>query len=218
IRIGTKSLSYWPYKYLTDRDADDLLRLFERIVKQGYHLAFMAHFNHPHELKTEAVRRAIARIRSTGAQIRTQAPIMRHINDRPALWKEMWMEQVKLGCVPYYMFIARDTGAQHYFAVKLERAWNIFRKAYQQVSGLARTVRGPSMSAYPGKVQILGISQVAGEKVFVLRFLQGRNPDWVHRPFFARYNPDAIWLDDLEPAFGEPCFFFEEEPEGVEMN
>ncbi len=218
IRIGTKSLSYWPYKFLTDRDADDMLRLFERIVKQGFHLAFMAHFNHPRELKTEAVRQAIGRIRSTGAQIRTQAPIMRHINDHPGIWKEMWLEQVKLGCVPYYMFVARDTGAQHYFAVKLERAWNIFRKAYQQVSGVARTVRGPSMSAYPGKVQILGISEVAGEKVFVLRFLQGRNPDWVHRPFFARYDPDAIWLDDLEPAFGEPCFFFEEEPEGAEMN
>jgi hypothetical protein len=47
-------------------------------------------------------------------------------------------EQVKLGCVPYYMFVARDTGAQHYFSVPLVRAWEIFRKAYTQVSGAAR--------------------------------------------------------------------------------
>jgi len=31
----------------------------------------------------------------------------------------MWKEQVRLGMVPYYMFIARDTGAQEFFAVSL---------------------------------------------------------------------------------------------------
>ena len=49
-----------------------------------------------------------------------------------------------------------------------------------------------------------------GEKVFALRFLQGRNPEWVQRPFFAKYDENAIWLDDLKPAFEEK-FFFEDE-------
>ena len=213
IRIGTKSLSYWPYKFLTDKDADEMLRVFEKIVKQGYHLAFMAHLNHPRELQTEAVKKAIQRIRNTGAQIRTQSPIMKHINDTPDVWKEMWAEQVKQGLIPYYMFLARNTGAQDYFAVTLERAWNIFRDAYQNLSGLGRTVRGPVMSADPGKVQILGMNEMMGQKVFTLRFIQGRNPDWVAKPFFAEYNPDAIWLDDLKPAFDRPQFFFEEKLE-----
>jgi L-lysine 2,3-aminomutase len=213
IRIGTKSLSYWPYKFLTDDDADEMLRLFEKIVKQGYHLAFMAHVNHPRELQTEAVKKAIQRIRNTGAQIRTQSPIMKHINDTPDVWEEMWTEQVKLGLIPYYMFLARNTGAQDYFAVTLERAWNIFRDAYQNLSGVGRTVRGPVMSADPGKVQILGINEIMGQKVFTLRFMQGRNPDWVAKPFFAEYNPDAIWLDDLKPAFDRPQFFYEEKLE-----
>ncbi len=211
IRIGTKVLAYWPYKFLTDRDADDFLRIFEKIVRSGKHLAIMAHFNHPRELQTEAVRQAIQRIRSTGAQIRTQSPVIRHINDDPDVWAEMWRTQVQLGLIPYYMFVARDTGAQHYFGIPLVRAWEIFRNAYAQVSGLARTVRGPSMSAKPGKVQVLGVSEIRGEKVFVLRFLQGRNPDWVHRPFFARFDPEATWLDELQPAFGEDRFFFEKE-------
>ena len=47
IRIGTKSLAYWPYKFLTDKDADQFIDLFERIVQKGINLAFMAHFNHP---------------------------------------------------------------------------------------------------------------------------------------------------------------------------
>jgi len=118
---------------------------------------------------------------------------------------------VRLGCVPYYMFVARDTGAQHYFGVPLVRAWRIFRQAYQEVSGLARTVQGPVMSARPGKVQVLGVSEINGEQVFVLRFLQGRDPDWVLRPFFARYDSEAIWFDDLKPAFGEEKFYFEQD-------
>ncbi len=211
IRIGTKALGYWPYKFLTDEDADDTIRTFEKIVKTGRNLAIMAHFNHPAELKTEAVQQAIKRIRATGAQIRTQSPVMRNINADPKIWAEMWRKQVNLNCIPYYMFVARDTGAQHYFSVPLVEAWNIFRKAYSNVSGVCRTVRGPSMSATPGKVQLLGVSEVQGKKVMTMRFLQGRNPEWVARPFFAEYNPEAVWLDDLKPAFGEEKFFFEDE-------
>jgi KamA family protein len=204
IRIGTKSLSYWPYRFLTDPDADDLLKLFEKIVEQGYHLSIMAHFSHPNELKTEAVTTAIKRILNTGAVIRTQSPMMKHINDNAKVWTDMWKEQVKLGCIPYYMFVARDTGAQDYFAITLDQVWKVYRKAYQKVSGIARTVRGPVMSTNPGKVQILGINEINGEKVFTLQFLQGRNPGWVGKPFFAKYNSQAVW-----PAFNNKRFFFE---------
>ena len=34
IRIATKALAYWPYRFTTDRDADELLRLFERIGRE----------------------------------------------------------------------------------------------------------------------------------------------------------------------------------------
>jgi KamA family protein len=211
IRIGTKALGFWPYRFVQDKDADDVLRLFEKIIKSGKHLTIMAHFSHPYELETAAVQKAILRIRDTGAEIRTQSPIMRGINDDPQVWANMWKEQVRLGCIPYYMFVARDTGARDFFAVPLEQCWQIFQQAYQQVSGICRTVRGPSMSADPGKVQLLGVAEVKGEKVFILRFLQGRNADWVHRPFFAAYDKEAIWLDELKPAFDEDQFFFEME-------
>lgn len=211
IRIGTKSLTFWPQRYVTDPDADDLLRLLETLVRQGKHVALMAHFNHWREMETPVAREALRRVRATGAVIRTQAPLIRHINDDPAVWARMWRTQVGLGLVPYYMFVERDTGAKRYFEVPLARAYEIYREAMQQVSGLGRTARGPSMSAGPGKVEIQGITELQGEKVFVLRFIQGRNPDWVQRPFFARFDPEATWLDDLQPAFGEKQFFFADE-------
>lgn len=214
IRIGTKSLSFWPYKFTTDKNADDFIRLFQEITDSGLNLAFMAHFNHPAELSTPVVKKAVERIRSTGAQIRTQSPLVRHINDSADVWAQMWRLQVNMGMIPYYMFIERDTGAKAHFELPLGETWEIFRKAYNQVSGLCRTVRGPSMSATPGKVQILGVTKIPVngrlEKVFSLQFLQARNPDWVARPFFAKYDPEAYWLNDLEPVF-EDEFFFERE-------
>lgn len=216
IRIGSKSLAYWPYRYLTDADSDQIIDLFAKVVAAGKSLSFQAHFNHPQELSTEAVKQAIDRIRQTGAQIRTQSPILRHINDDPKLWAQMWRKQVDMGCIPYYMFIARDTGAKKYFELPLEKCWNIFRRAYRQVSGVCRTVRGPSMSDHAGKIQVLGISEIQGKKVFVLRFLQGRSSSWVDIPFFAEYDPKATWFDQLKPAFGEEKFFFESSPGKLE--
>ncbi len=212
IRIGSKSLGFWPYRFLTDDDAQELLDLFKKIVDKGYSLAFMAHFNHYKELETEEVQEAIFKIRETGAVIRTQSPILRHINDDADVWANMWKKQVELGLVPYYMFMARDTGAQHYFGVPLVRAWEIFREAYSKVSGLARTVKGPSMSATPGKIRMLGVTEIKGKKYMLLDFLQGRNPDWVGKPFFAEYDEEAMWIDELKPAFTNR-FFFEEELE-----
>ena len=211
IRIGSKALAYWPHRFVSDDDAEDLLALFKEVVDSGRQLSFMAHFSHPVELETSIVQEAIRNVRATGAQIRTQTPVLRHINDDAATLARMWRLQTQLGCIPYYLFVERDTGARHYFELPLIECWNIFREAYSMVGGNSRTVRGPSMSATPGKVQVLGVSEVAGEKVIVLRMLQGRNPDWVGRPFFAKYSETARWLDDLEPAFGEEKFFFQDE-------
>lgn len=211
IRIGTKSVAYWPYRFVTDKDSDGILRLFEKVVNSGKHLAIMGHYNHWIELSTDVAKEAIRRIRNTGAQIRTQSPLIKNVNDDSEVWARMWKDQVKLGCIPYYFFVERNTGAKEHFEIPLVRAFQIFSEAFKQVSGVARTVRGPSMSALPGKVAIEGISEINGQRVFVLNMLQGRNPDWCKRPFFAKYNPNATWLSDLQPAFNEEKFFYQDE-------
>jgi L-lysine 2,3-aminomutase len=215
IRIGTKSLTFWPFRYVTDPDAQDLLALLKELVDAGKHVSIMAHVNHKQELRTDISREAIKLIRKTGAQIRTQAPLLNNLNVDSDMWAEMWKEQTQMGMIPYYMFIERDTGAKRYFELPLYKTWEIFRDAYKQVSGVSRTVRGPSMSAGPGKVEVSGVTEIAGEKVFVLRFIQARNPGWVQRPFFAKYDEEATWLDGLVPAFGEEKFFWQEEYEAM---
>jgi hypothetical protein len=59
------------------------------------------------------------------------------------------------------------------------------------------------MSATPGKVCVDGVAEVARTKVFVLRMIQSRDPSLAGTPFFARFDPAASWLTDLEPAFAD---------------
>nr|WP_307728138.1 lysine 2,3-aminomutase [Massilia terrae] len=218
IRIGTKSVAYWPQRYVSDKDADELLRLFEKVVASGKNMAIMGHYNHAVELRSSMAQQAVKRIVGTGATLRMQGPLIRHINEDPDSWAEMWTTGVRLGAIPYYMFVERDTGPRDYFALPLARAHDIFQQAYQKVSGLSRTVRGPSMSAFPGKVVIDGVVQINGEKLFALQFLQARNPDWVRKPFFAKFDASATWLDHLKPAFGRKKFFFEEEGGSIDAH
>ncbi len=142
VRIGSKALSFWPYRFVSDPDADDLLRTLEALSEAGKNVALMAHYNHWRELDTPIAREAIRRIRDTGATIRSQGPLLNHINNDADVWTQMWREQVRLGIVPYYMFVERDTGARHYFEVPLAQAWETYRTAMQKVSGLGRTARG----------------------------------------------------------------------------
>jgi hypothetical protein len=90
------------------------------------------------------------------------------------------------------------------------------------------------MSAFPGKVRILGVITLRDimddrvinalresvgpvfnsdpdEKVLVCDFIQARDPSWVRIPFFAAFDPDAAWFDQLRPAFGKDRFYFESE-------
>ncbi len=200
IRIGTKALAYWPQRFVTDPDADATLGLFEEVVRAGKNLAFMAHYSHPRELESPLVESAVRRILGSGATIRTQAPLIRSINDDPAVWSAMWRRQHAMGMIPYYMFVERDTGPQDYFAVPLARAYEIFREAYASVSGLCRTVRGPSMSSTPGKVCVDGVAEIDGQQVFVLHLIQSRDPALVGRPFFAAVRPVGGLADG--PAAG----------------
>ena len=233
IRIGTKAVAYWPQRFVSDEDADDCLRLFDEVADAGRHLAVMGHYSHPVELEPVISREAIRRIRNTGAQIRMQGPLIRHVNDNPEAWAALWQTGVRLGLIPYYMFVERDTGARNYFEVPLLRAYKIFKEAYSGVSGLSRSVRGPSMSTFPGKVRILGVVTLrdlmdanvldairagvgfgllghADDPLMVCDFIQARDPEWVRKPFFAELNEDAVWFDQLRPAFGKEQFYFDQ--------
>lgn len=207
VRFGTKSLAYWPQRFITDADAPDLLALLREIVAAGKHVAVMYHSSHPRELSTPAARAALARVRETGAEIRTQAPIVRGINDSAAVWRELWSEQIRNGCIPYYVFAGRQTGGHACFDVPLARALDIVRDAGRNLPGIATSFKGPVMSTAAGKIEVLGVVTVGRRDAFALRFVRGADPAWTGRTFLAEFDGAATWLDTLRPFESERFFF-----------
>ncbi|MEO6176436.1 MAG: lysine 2,3-aminomutase [Flavobacterium circumlabens] len=200
IRIGTKALSYWPYKFTTDEDAEGMLNVLAKVTKAGKHLGFMAHFNHPVELEPPVVKEAIDNLIKIGATIRTQSPLLRFINNSPETWTKMWEKQVHLNCIPYYMFLPRDTGAQHYFAETLERAHEIYTEAIRNCTGLASTAKGPVMSMTHGKVEILGVK----DDLYTLRYVKHRDDSKTFKVFTAQsISPKPMWIGDLQEIKSE---------------
>jgi L-lysine 2,3-aminomutase len=63
LRIGTRSLSFWPQRFTTDADADELIELLRRAREVGgRHIAIMAHLGHARELSTPTFAEAVNRI------------------------------------------------------------------------------------------------------------------------------------------------------------
>ena len=197
IRIGTKSVGYWPQRFLTDPDAEETLAFLREIVDTGRTLALMLHFTLPREVQTPEAKQALAALRATGARLYGQAPIVAEVNDDVATWSELWRAEHGAGVVPYYMFVERDTGPREYFQVPLVRAQRVFAETYRTLPGLARTVRGPVMSCTPGKLLVDGVLGLGGRSWMSLRFVQARDASLVDRPFLAEARDDAYWADDL---------------------
>lgn len=201
IRFGSKSLTFWPFTFIPafSDEAEEMLNMFRRIRENGYHLSFMAHFNHPNEMDNELVQEAIANILSTGATIRTQAPLLRTINDSGDIWAQMWKKQVELGMIPYYMFVERETGPHDYFSLPLNKVYEIYQAAIKGSSSFAKTVTGPVMSARMGKVQILGTfdNPADGNKYFMLQYVRHRDHTKTFKPFLMHYDENSRWVDQL---------------------
>lgn len=71
------------------------------------------------DLYAQVVRRRARTIlqltrRSTRRRARP-GPLIKPVNDSPEVWSSLWRTGVRLGLMPYYMFVERDTGARNYF-------------------------------------------------------------------------------------------------------
>jgi len=172
IRISSKSLGWWPFRFTTDPDAEALLELFRYIQSRGKHLNFCAHFTHVRELENDVVRQAVEKIKNTGTVIRCQGPVVEGINDTPEDWSALWNVQIALGMIPYYMFIEADHNSESCFRIPLAKALQIFQEAQKKTTGLARTVRGPVFMNDLHRTLLDGVVTIDNEQFFVLKSLQ----------------------------------------------
>ncbi len=203
IRISTKSLAWWPYRFTSDIDSDELLGLFKYVQSRGKHMTLIAHFTHPAELETIVVKEAITRIQSTGTVIRCQGPLVKGINDSAKVWEKMWNKQVSMGMHPYYMFMEADHDPKGAFRLPLAESLHIFKQAYRNITGLARVVRGPVFMNNTYRVLLDGIIEVGLKKYFALKCIQSPNSEAEGEIKLIPYDDHLVKIENLGELFSK---------------
>ncbi|TNJ57394.1 KamA family radical SAM protein [Paenibacillus hemerocallicola] len=196
IRLGSKLPVFNPMRIYEDEVLLETIREFSNADRRIY---VMAHINHPREITPEA-KRGFEALHSAGAIVVNQTPILRGINDDPAVLGELLDQLSWAGVTPYYFFINRPVAGNRDFVLSLEEAYRIVEEAKSRTSGLGKRIR-LSMSHTSGKIEILAIEN---GKAY-LKYHQSREEQY--GKFMILDCPkDASWFDDLpgNEQFWEP--------------
>lgn len=193
IRIGSKLPAFDPWRLLNDPELQAAFTEYSTPQKRIY---LMAHFDHPRELTDPAVAGIDCFIRS-GVICVNQCPLVKGVNDDPAVLATLFRRLSFIGCTPYYLFQGRPTAGNEPYEVSIVRGWEIFTEALRQGSGLARRARFV-MSHETGKIEILAVDQ----GYIYLRYHRAKDPALRGQFMIYIRDDDACWLDQLEPAKG----------------
>ncbi|HZG57070.1 KamA family radical SAM protein [Paenibacillus sp.] len=187
IRLGSKLPVFNPMRIFED---PALLEAIREYSTPDHRIYIMAHINHPRELTPEA-KRGFEALHQAGAIVVNQTPVLRGINDDPAVLAELLDKLSWAGVTPYYFFVNRPVAGNADFVLPLERVYRIVEEAKARTSGLGKRVR-LSMSHTSGKIEILAIE---GGKAY-LKYHQSRDDEY--GKFMVLDCPsDAAWFDDL---------------------
>jgi lysine 2,3-aminomutase len=226
VRLASRSLTFQPEMILGSK-YDRMLELFDRCSEHGIQLSWMAHFSTPKELLNISTIAAIRRLQAHGVVVRSQSPIMNHISlftdehgevdvDRSAQnWIDLALIFATLKIGFHSIYCARPTGEHHYFTAPLAGVEKVFNKVYRSLASINRPSRHLSMTSSAGKISIMGTADVNGEKVFALKFTEGRNMEWLDKVFLAKYDLKQNTVDLLEPL-DTPEFFYRDELRQIE--
>ncbi|HEY8394653.1 MAG TPA: KamA family radical SAM protein, partial [Thermaerobacter sp.] len=137
IRIGTKIPAFEPMRVY---DNPELLEVLRRHSRPDARIHFSLHFNHPQELTDQALR-CVTALHEVGATLMNQAPLLRRVNDDPAVLAELLERLTWWGVTPYYVFQNRPVAGNADFVVPLREGYHIVEQAKARVSGYAKRVR-----------------------------------------------------------------------------
>lgn len=221
IRLGTRVLSYYPEMILT-KEFEKILSLFKKLIDNGIQVAFMSHFSTPREVLNPSTVAAVRRLKSIGLTLKSQSPVMNHISlfkdengktdiDGSAQnWIDLGHVFSMLGIGFHSMYCPRPTGEHHYFSTPLAEMNQVFSKVYRSLPSISRPSRYITMTSSAGKTSLLGVTEVNGEKLFVLKFNESRNMEWMDGVMLAKYDENETVIEKLEP-YENGKYFYEDE-------
>ncbi len=190
VRIGSKMLAVNPFRIIDDPELLELFKWFNSIEDKQIYL--MNHFNHPREFTNEA-KQAVELVLKTGTAMTNQTPILKGINDRVDILRELLEELSFNGVTPYYLFQCRPTVGNKTYSTRIEDTIDLVSRVRSKMSGLGARVLYV-MSHESGKIEIVGKTD---EYIF-FRYHRSAYPENNGKFMVFRRNPEAHWFDDYK--------------------
>jgi KamA family protein len=197
IRIGTKSLAYYPQRVLED---PDFLKMIEKYSLPDRRIYIMNDFNHPREISPETIE-AVDKLIKAGAILTNQTPLLRGVNDNPSTLRELFEKLSFIGIPPYYVFINRPVKGNKAFAIPVEKALTIFEQAKIGISGLAERAK-LVISHATGKIEVVGMDD---EHIY-FKYHRAADEENAGKFLVFKRNPNAYWFDDYTEKVAEYSF------------
>lgn len=183
IRIATKSLSFYPIRFLDEQ----LLSIISDCNQKGKHISIIAQISHPAEFSNTMVD-AIKKIEKTGASIRLQPVLARGINDNVETLKMLFQKAFDYKIVPYYLVQFMPVRGVEQYALPLDQAYQLVTKVNEELSGLEKK----SIFIAPhdfGKFEICGFyPSVEQPKEIVLKWHQIVNENYLPQAFMDKVS------------------------------
>ncbi len=191
IRIGTRMPVFDPYRIIND---PYIINMFNKYSTKDRRIYVITHFDHPRELTDIAIK-ALNMIYESGVVLSNQTPLIRGVNDNPAVLAELFRRLSFIGVSPYYVFQCRPSSGNKDYALPIEEGYKIFEKAKSMVSGVAKLAKFV-MSHATGKMEIIGMT----ENHLILKYHRAAKKEDSGRIIILNRNPDGYWLEDYQPV------------------
>lgn len=127
IRIGTKMPCVLPHR-ITPKLCN--------MLKKYHPIYINTHFNHPWEITDESTK-ACGMLVDAGIPVNNQSVLMKDVNDKPEIMKELFLKLLKIRVRPYYLFMADETKGANHFRTSIDTGIEIMDQLRGHISGLA---------------------------------------------------------------------------------
>ena len=126
IRIGTRIPCVLPQRVTPELCA---------VLKKYQPIYVNTHFNHPSEI-TEQSKKACGMLADSGIPVGCQTVLLKGVNDKPEVMKELMQKLVGIRVRPYYIYQADPIRGANHFRTKVEKGLEIYKSLRGHTSGL----------------------------------------------------------------------------------
>lgn len=139
-----------------------------RLLKQYHPLYLITHFNHPSEITTRSSS-ACARLVEAGIPVENQTVLLKGVNDKPAVMRQLMQKLLTIRVRPYYIHQMDLVQGTAHFRTSVAQGMKIMASLRGHTSGLATPYYVVDLPEGKGKVPILPDDVKREGNVFYLR-------------------------------------------------